>query len=94
MLRDRDQIIQEIWGKRTNISIISLKMALKQKFKKCTILEIFPKPRNEMKIQLQEAFRTLKYTRSKISSSKHIVIKMSQIQNQDRILNTANKTMR
>ena len=51
------------------------------------ISENFPNLKNEMENQLQEAYRTENAQNYNRSTPRHIIMKMSNIQNRDRILN-------
>jgi hypothetical protein len=52
------------------------------------IEENFPNPKKEMTINIQEAYRTPNRLEQKSNSSSHIIIKILNVQNKERILKT------
>ena len=94
MVRNYEQNLQELWDimKRPNLRIIGIEegteiqtKGLNNLFNKI-ISENFPNLKNEMENQLQEAYRTPNAQNFNRSTLRHIIIKMPNIQNKDRIL--------
>uniref|UniRef100_A0A8D2DI61 L1 transposable element RRM domain-containing protein n=1 Tax=Sciurus vulgaris TaxID=55149 RepID=A0A8D2DI61_SCIVU len=97
MVRNHEQNLQELWDimKRPNLRIIGIEggteiqtKAMNNLFNEI-ISENFPNMKNEMENQIQEAYRTTNAQNHNRSTPRHIIMKMPNIQNKDRILKAA-----
>ena len=81
--------------KRTNLRIIGIEGGTEIQSKEMNnlsneiISENFPNLKNEMENRIQEAYRTPNAHNHNRSTPRHIIMKMHNIQNKDRILKAA-----
>uniref|UniRef100_A0A8D2DIM8 L1 transposable element RRM domain-containing protein n=1 Tax=Sciurus vulgaris TaxID=55149 RepID=A0A8D2DIM8_SCIVU len=94
MVRNHEQNLQELWDimKRPNLRIIGIEEGLEKQAKGMNnlfneiISENFPNLKNEMENQVQEAYRTPNTQNYNRPTPRHIIMKIPNIQNKDRIL--------
>ena len=102
MVRNHEQNLQELWNntKRPNLRIIGIEEGTEILTKGMNNLfnemmsENFPNLKNEMENQIQEAYRTLTAQNHNRSTPRHIIMKMPNIQNKDRILKAVRESLR
>ena len=81
--------------KRPNLRIIEIEEDLEKQTKGMNnlfnekISENFPNPKNEIKNQVQEAYRTPNIQNYNRPTTRHIIMRIPIIQNKDRILKAA-----
>uniref|UniRef100_A0A8C5ZK79 L1 transposable element RRM domain-containing protein n=2 Tax=Marmota marmota marmota TaxID=9994 RepID=A0A8C5ZK79_MARMA len=94
LLRNHEQNIQEIWDniKRPNLRVIGIQEGTEFQTKGMSnlfneiIRENFPDLKNETESQILEAYRTPNVQNHKRPTPRHIIMKMPNIQNKERIL--------
>ena len=94
MVRNHEQNLQELWDimKRPNLRILGIGEGLEKQTKRMNnlyneiISENFPNQKNEMKNQVQEVYRTPNTQNHNRPTTRHIIMKIPNIQNKDRIL--------
>ena len=99
MVRNHEWNLQELWDimKRPNLRIIGIEERSEIQTKGMNnlfneiISEKFPNLKNKMENQIQEAYRTPNAQNHNRSTPRHIIMKMPNIQNKDRILKAAER---
>ena len=94
MVRNHEQNLQELWDimKRPNLRITGIEEGAEiqtegmNKLFNEIISENFPNLKNEMENQIQESYKTPNAQNHNRPTPRHIIMKMPNIQNKDRIL--------